>query len=180
MRGRKLKVFDEGTQQYREFSLSELSKLQVRVTRRRTEREWQFKEEGSAEKIFSGRTYPRLDFVLILTLKNKKSLKCNVAKGTPIYLKDAKGKRKRFLIQPHLKGEIGQTYKDLVYVREILLDAPQEAAPTKKKATGAASEKLDKKPGVRPPAKATGQPQEKPPQGHSGKEDEPAQQTKPQ
>ncbi len=125
-RGKRLRVWDPRQRRYRDFSISQLSRIEVRVTRERIEKEWRFKEEGSDEKVFTGRTYTRLDFDLRLTLAHGRRLDFKIAKGTPVYMETPQGKRRRFLIQPFMKGEVGQQRSQLVYPKEILFTTPRE------------------------------------------------------
>ena len=132
-RGKRLRVWDIERKKYREIALSELSGINIHVARKRVEREWRFKEEGSDEKVFTGRTYARLDFGLTLTLAGKKRpVKCRIARGTPIYVQPPKGKRQRFLIQPHMTGDMGQRADQLVYVKEIVFGPPKKAKMEKR------------------------------------------------
>ena len=134
-RGKLLRVWDPVQQCYRDFTLKKLSRLTINVKQQRIEREWRFKEEGNAEKVYTGRIYPRLDFTMTLTLSDGKRLDCTIPRGQPIYVQPAEGKKKRFIIQPYLKGEPGQTPGDLVYLKEVVFDvkkpqdAPTENAP---------------------------------------------------
>ena len=48
----------------------------------------------------------------------------NIAYGTPIYVRLKGGKTKRFLLQPHYKGKLGATLKDIVYVKRVALGQP--------------------------------------------------------
>jgi len=133
--GKRLRVWDPNRRARRDIRLSELARIQLRVTEERTEKEWRFKEEGSDEKIFTGQTYPRLDFDLLLTFKKRKRpLQCTFAMGMPIYIQTEDGKRTRFLIQPHIQKKIGQTFADLLYPKEIILDPPKKDSQAGKKA----------------------------------------------
>lgn len=126
-RGKLLRLFDQKHKQYRDFKLNQFSRLTVNCTRKRVEREWYFKEEGNPEKMYTGRHYPRLDFTLTASLKkNRRKLIFNIPKGQPIYLQPAKGKKKRFILQPFLRGRVGQTPRQLVYIKEIIFARPDE------------------------------------------------------
>jgi len=126
-RGKLLRLFDPKHKQYRDFKLNEFSRITANCTRKRVESEWYFKEEGNPEKVYTGRSYPRLDFTLTATFKkNGRKLTFNIPKGQPIYLQPAKGKKKRFILQPFLRGKVGQTPKQLVYIKEIVFARPDE------------------------------------------------------
>jgi len=126
-RRKPLRLFDPKQKEYRDFKLSEFSRITLNCTRKRLEREWYFKEEGNPEKVYTGRTYPRLDFTLTATFKKKeRKLTFNIPKGQPIYIQPAKGKKKTFVLQPFLRGGIGQTPEQLVYVKEIVFARPDK------------------------------------------------------
>jgi len=133
--GKRLRVWDTKRKRYRDIALAELSGIKVRVTRQRVEKEWRFKEEGNDEKVFTGRTYPRLEFGLTLTLGGKRRIEGRIARGTPLYLQPQKGKRRRFLIQPYMTGEAGRTAEQLVYLKEVVFGPPakQEKKPSDQK-----------------------------------------------
>ena len=135
-RTKRLRVRDAAGKLH-EFKLDKLARLTISVTRVRIEKEWYFKEEGSPEKVYSGRTYPRLDFALTLTPKEGKKKTYSVPRGQPIFVQTADGKRRRFVLQPYLKGEVGQSPADLVYAKEIVLSP-------KKAVTSAPPAKTDK------------------------------------
>ena len=123
-RGKRLRIWDLERELYRDFELKKIAQMRIKVKRQRIEKEWRFKEEGSPEKVFTGRFYPRLDFTLTLTLLNGKRVECNLVRGQPLYVQPPQGKKRRFILQPHLKGEVGQTPGLLVYPKEIVLASP--------------------------------------------------------
>ena len=142
-RGKRLRVYDDAQQCYRDFKLKKFSRLAINVKRQRMEREWRFKEEGNPEKVYTGRQYPRLDFTLTATLKNGRNLTSNIARGQPLYVQPVKGKRRRFLIQPHLQGKPEQTPGHLVYMKEVVFQK-LGTAPKDKTRDAAAVEKESK------------------------------------
>ena len=139
-RGKRLRAWDVQQKKYRDIALSELSLIEVRVAQERVEREWRFREEGSAEKVFTGRSYPRLDFTMTLQLTDGRRLEYRMTMGTPLYVQTPDGKRRRFLLQPHLKGEMGQTAGDLVYVKQVVFGPPEKSGEASALATGTAEE----------------------------------------
>jgi len=128
LKGRqRLRVWDKPAKKYRDVQLGELLEIAVLAVRERVEKEWRFREEGSDVKVFTGRTFPRIDFELTLTFLDKRKRECRIAQGTPLYLRTKDGKSRRFLIQPYLKGVVvGQMPAKLVYVKRVLFDAQAE------------------------------------------------------
>ena len=187
-RGKKLRVYDDDKQEYRDTMLHQLAKLQIIVKRTRIEKEWRFKEEGSPEKVFTDRTYPRLDFIMILTFKDKKKkpLTCNIAKSMVLYLrdpdakKDAQGRRKkpkRLFIQPHLKGEIGQKPSDLVHIKEIVFGPPKKKPKAEPEKQERDSKKTENKAGTKPKEQSASPSQGPPVTAPTGPEDQTQKQT---
>jgi hypothetical protein len=129
--GKRLRVRDKKGELY-DIKLTKLKKLRINVIKIRIEKEWYFKEEGNPEKIFSGRTYPRIDFNLTLTFKTGKEVTYRIPRGQPIYVLPKEGKdgkppkKRRFILQPYVKGEIGQTPKDLIHLKEVVLGPPDK------------------------------------------------------
>ena len=114
-----------------EVSLSDVAQIDVKVTRRQVLKEWRFKEEGSPEKMYTGQTYPRLDFGLVVSFTDGKKLECTVVKGTPIRVDVDDGKRRRVVLQNYMTGKIGQLPDDLVYIQKIVLAAPENSPEQK-------------------------------------------------
>ena len=127
-REKMLRLFDPKYGEYRDFKLDKFSRITINCVRERIEREWYFKEEGNPEKIYTGRQYPRLDFTVTVTFKKgSRKLTSNIARGQPIYIQPAKGKQKRYILQPYLRGEMDQTLEQLVYMKEIVFAEPEDA-----------------------------------------------------
>lgn len=127
-RGKMLRLFDPKYEEYRDFKLNKFSRITINCVRERIEREWYFKEEGNPEKIYTGRRYPRLDFTVTVTFKKGgRKLTSNIVRGQPIYIQPAKEKKKRYILQPYLRGEMGQMLEQLVYMKEIVFNKPEDA-----------------------------------------------------
>ena len=138
--GKRLRVFDPKQNGYRDFSLTQLSKIDVRVTRERVNREWRFEGEGSAVKLYTGRSSVQLNFDLTLTLPDGRQLPCSASKGQPINVQPENGKKRRFLIPRYVEGKIGQERKDLEFVKQIILGLPAEQPEKDGGASSTASE----------------------------------------
>jgi hypothetical protein len=80
----------------------------------RDEKEWHFKESGSDIKEFNGKTYPNRETQYTFTLLNGQTLSGGVVE--PLYLQTPDGPV-LFALHKRDKGEVGQTLKQLVYVK---------------------------------------------------------------
>lgn len=111
----------------KQFSLSQLARIDVTILKNRIEKEWRFKEEGSPIKVFTGRTRPRIDCGLKLTLTDGKVLEGTIVKGTPLHVETPDGKRRRQWLAYNISGELGQSLKDIVYVKSVVFEPPADA-----------------------------------------------------
>jgi len=128
-RGKPLLVRVPGQEAPLRIWLSEAARIDVVVAKKRIEPEWRFKEEGSNEKVYTGRTRPRLEFGLNILQRNGKTVEGEIAKGTTVFVETAEGKRRKRWLQPYVHGEYGQTARDVVYVKSIVLGKAETQAP---------------------------------------------------
>ena len=115
-----VRLWVEEKKEYRDIPYSLIQSIDVKIIWEREEREWHFKESGSDIKEFSGKTYPAREMAYTITLANGQTITGSTA--TPIYVEMAHGNDKVFILHKRDKGEIGQTLKDLIYVKHIELD----------------------------------------------------------
>jgi len=129
-RGKRLRVRDPKRKRPREVALTDLERLEVLVLKKRIERDWRFKEEGSPEKVFTGKTYPRLDFGLKLTFASGDVLEGLLVKGTTVYVEPPEGKRRRFILTRFVSDKetyMGKTPEQIVYLKEVSFAPPEKA-----------------------------------------------------
>jgi len=126
-RGRMLKFFDAKKKENVEYALGQVSELTVRVTQLREEKEWRFKESASDEKVFTGKSYFRKDFVVTVVLPSGRKQELEVARGQPVYCLQKDGKVLKPLLQPFMQGPVGAAPEALVHIRRIVMHKPGEA-----------------------------------------------------
>jgi len=143
--GKRLRVKDPRQKPPREVALSQLARLQVRIARKQVLKEWRFKEEGSPEKVFTGRIYPRLDFGLKLAFVDGRILDCTAVKGVRLYVATGDDKTRRFTIPRYMTGQVGQTAEQLVYLKEIIFAGPEKKPATTEKGSNATEPIPDKR-----------------------------------
>ena len=130
--GRPLRAWDAKNKQRITIPLETLAELRVTVTKTRVEKEWRFKYSGSPEKVFTGKTYPRLDYAFEFTFKTGDAMALELPEGAPLYVlpdetpdpgapKDEPETSKarkplRFVLQPYTVGTPGQTVQDVVHI----------------------------------------------------------------
>jgi len=142
--------YDTAAKEWREVELSELSRIDARPRAEELDKEWRWKEAGRDEKVYTGRTRPRRWLDHDVTLADGTRFTGHV-KGTLVYIetdpepaadkktegepKRARPVKKRIVIRQYQRGDWGQTLKDLVYIKSIVVEKPEEkAAPEGKKA----------------------------------------------
>ncbi len=114
-----LRIYDDATKEFRDIPYAVVKSIDAVIVWEREEREWHFKESGSDIKEYSGKTYPARELKYTITLVNGQSVTGAVA--APIYLIGRDGDY-TFVLYKRQKGEIGQTLKDLPYVKSVELD----------------------------------------------------------
>jgi hypothetical protein len=92
--------------------------MEAEVLWEREEAEWRFKESGHDEKVYSGKTYPARETQYKVKLVNGDELTGGIV--APIAVRSST-ESKRSVLNKRSKGEVGQTLKDLVYIKSITL-----------------------------------------------------------
>jgi len=142
--GKPLRIFERGKSQFVDFTLKDIVRLDVAVEEEHEEPYWYWKQSGSDEKVFTGKTYPWRKYITTVTLLGGRTLTGDLdgllyievpsptgdpsvqTTGTP----QPTGARKlRFLLHKRDKGEEGQKASELVYVTAVTVTqgAKQEA-----------------------------------------------------
>lgn len=121
--GEKLEIFVEKAKRFESFALNELARIEVSVEHETQEKEWRWKEGGSDEKVFTGRTYVDRKYLMKLTLADGKAVVSGHVKGAPIFVKGVDGKNLRFILRHDQAGEMGQKPEEVVYVKAIIFEA---------------------------------------------------------
>ena len=129
--GRRLRFFDKTSKKAVHYSLRQLRELKVRVVASRVEKEWRFKAGGNDLKVYTGKQYARKDLAATVVMKNGETKDLEIALGMRVYLVPDKGKRKRFILQPYMRGPQGSELKDVVHISRIVFHKPGQA-PDKK------------------------------------------------
>jgi len=171
--GRDLEIFDRDQQKKRVVSLADLAAIETVVEWQRLDPEWRFKEPGSTEKIFTGKSYPNRKYHYILTLRAAASgaasptgapaTAATAAKitadimGQALYVQPTGCPRWLFVLHERQRGPTGADLAGLVYVKAVRFDADlRRAAELQLQAAGSA-------PAVGTPASAGAPPAAKSP-----------------
>jgi hypothetical protein len=118
-RGKYLKIYNLDRQVYEYVPVPAIRQIEVTVQWERMDKEWRFKEAGNPDKIYTGREYPVRMLAWTLTLRNDHKITGHIL-GQPLYVSEG-GRAERFILHQRDKGEMGQTLKDLVYMKRVNL-----------------------------------------------------------
>ena len=135
-----LVFFDTGAKKWREVALEEISRVDASPRAQELDREWRWKEGGSDEKVYTGRTRPRRWLDHEVSLKDGTSFTGRI-KGTVIFIEiqagpeaEKKGAgannprpvKKRYFIRQHQRGDWGDGLEDLLYIKSIVIREPKD------------------------------------------------------
>jgi len=118
-RAKRVKIFNLEKEVYEYVPVPAVRKIETVIEWERMEKEWRFKEAGSPEKVYTGRSYPARKFAYRLTLLGGHTITGHIL-GQPLYLA-REGKVDRFVLHDRQKGPRDTTLEDLVYVRSVVL-----------------------------------------------------------
>ncbi len=90
------------------------------VVREEMDKEWRWKEMGSDERVFTGRTRPVRRFLWRFHLIDGSTLTGTV-KGQPLWVETPRGRSGPFILHERSVGRYGQTLRDLVYVKSVII-----------------------------------------------------------
>jgi hypothetical protein len=113
-------VWNEATKSWRRIPFITCLSITAVVEQERMELRWRWKGMGEPERVYTGKKYPfrRLHWRFKLI---DGSVAEGSTKGQPI-LVELRGKRAGpFVLHERMKGQDGQTFDDLVYVRKIVI-----------------------------------------------------------
>jgi len=138
-RDKRFRIYNRETKEYRDVDIRELAEIQVTPDEEHDEKDWRWKEGGSDEKVYTGKTYPWRLYCTTLVLQNGEKLAGDLA--APIYVL-ADGEKKDYILHKRDKGPVGMKLSELLYVKKVVFEKPQEAAAERKEGV----EKDTKKP----------------------------------
>ncbi len=153
-RAKRVKIFNLQKEVYEYVPVPAVRQIETLIEWERLEKEWRFKEAGSPEKVYTGRSYPARKFAYRLTLLGGHTITGHIL-GQPLYLarpsraspsrasgssdgssdgSNDEGKTDRFILHDRQKGPMDTTLEDLVYIRSVTLgqEAYEEATGSAK------------------------------------------------
>lgn len=126
-RDKRLKIYDESIKRQREIPLSAVKQIECKVLKEWMEKEYRFRETTRDEKYYTGREYPAREYEHVITLKDGRKISGGLSEILYVApLGDQEGAKTgaepvRVILHKRHKGELGQTLKQLVYVKVVKL-----------------------------------------------------------
>ena len=132
--GKPVKIYDPTPKKFVAFTLAEVSRIDVQIAEQHEEPYWYWKESGSDEKIYTGKTYPWRKYLTTVTFVSGKKI---TGQFSGLIHIDSDGKKTSYTLYKRQKGKEGQKPDDLVFVKSIVLnhktteepDAPPDRKP---------------------------------------------------
>ncbi len=118
-RDARLRIFETKAQRQREIPLSAVRRIDCAIAREWLEKEWRFKESGSDQKVFTGRSYPAREYVHTITLNDGRTIRGDLS--AVVYLQGESPTAERYLLHKRDKGPLGTDLRALLYVRALVL-----------------------------------------------------------
>jgi hypothetical protein len=113
-------VFVEEEKVFHRVPFIAVLSLTANVVEEGMELEWRWKEMGTPERVYTGRSYPTRRLTWTLKLIDGTSI-TGAIKGQPLWVEQVSGKYGPIILAERTKGEMGQTLQDLVTVKRLVV-----------------------------------------------------------
>ena len=132
-------LYVEADKNYHRIPFIAVLSITANVVEEGKELEWRWKAMGVPEKVYTGRSYPTRRCTWTFHLIDGTRV-TGAIKGQPLWIEYQGGKTGPLVIHERDKGELGQTLKDLVYIRQIIvskrmMEAVAKATPASRPTT---------------------------------------------
>jgi hypothetical protein len=141
-RDKRLELYADAEKKWHQLKLEDLAALRWEVEFEQEEAEWRWKENGSDEKVLTGRKKVDRRYRTIAKRKDGTEVRGHI-RGTVIYVKPEKAEERRFFLYWNQPADFDQKPEDLVYVKEVLFGEEAAREPEKKNPSGQ-SDKSDR------------------------------------
>ena len=113
-------VWSEATKNWRRVDFLTLLSIEAVVEEQRMELDWRWKGMGEPEKVYTGKKYPMRRMHWRFKLIDGSVVEGST-KGQPVFVELAGKVSGPFILGERMKGELGQTLGELLYVRKIVV-----------------------------------------------------------
>ncbi len=128
--GTPFRLWHASIKRYQDVSIALVKRIRTIVASSRDQRQWRYLQDGSDLKVYSGKTYARIQFLYRFTLLNGRHTTGSLV--APLYI-DSHGKKYFFLLMKHFQSKLGEKAANVVFVKDIRLKVtPQVLAAYKK------------------------------------------------
>ncbi len=118
-REKPIRLWDDKDEKYKDIPFDLIKSAEAKITWERDEKEWHFIASGSDLKEFTGKTYPARELQYEVMLINGQKITGGIV--SPIYATGS-GQTLTYVLNKRQKGDVGQTLKQLIYVKKVELD----------------------------------------------------------
>lgn len=119
-RGKPIKIWLEKEKRWVGIPTGAVLSISAVVIQEEMKLRWRWKAMGEPEKVYTGKSYPFRRFQWKLHLADDSTIQ-GAIKGQPIWIEILSKTRGPFILHERAKGEIGQTLKDHVYIKKIVI-----------------------------------------------------------
>lgn len=115
-----LSAFVEREKRWRRVPLIAVLGVSAVVVEEKMEPRWRWKAMGEPERVYTGKSFPTRRLLWRFHLIDD-TVVTGAVKGQPLWVEQAQGKRGPFILHERSKGPDGQSLKDLVYAKRIII-----------------------------------------------------------
>jgi hypothetical protein len=119
-RGKDWEIFTDADKMIHRIPFIAVLSVTAVVVEQQQELEWRWKEMGTTEKIYTGRSFPTRRLNWTFKVIDGTTLTGTI-KGQPLWLESPSGNVGPLVLSERTKGEMGQKLPDLVYVKRVIV-----------------------------------------------------------
>lgn len=119
-RGKNFELYVEEDKNFHRIPLISVLSITAKIDEEKLELEWRWKEMGTPEKVYTGRSYPTRILSWTFKLIDGTSVTGTI-KGQPLYVQYGPKKSPPLVLHERDKGEMGQKLNDLVYIKRVIV-----------------------------------------------------------
>jgi len=113
-------VFVRSEERWRRVPFITALSITAVVVSEKMELRWRWKAMGEPEKVYTGKKYPTRRFLWTFRLLDGSTL-TGAVKGQPLWVEHAGKRHGPFVLHERSRGADGQSLKDLVYVKRVIV-----------------------------------------------------------
>lgn len=119
-RDKDLLVWVQSQKRWRRVPLLAVLSINAVVIENKMEQVWRWKEMGVPERVYTGEQYPARRLLWKVHLIDDSTI-TGAIKGQPIWVENKQGTSGPFVLHERVRGKVGQSLKDLVTIKKIII-----------------------------------------------------------